>query len=78
MELILGVAVSGIVQFIKTRFNFARAETLGAVVVLALIASLGYFILSQNEVLWQSIVQILTTAGAFYTFIIARFEADEK
>lgn len=78
MELILGVAVSGIVQFIKKRFQFNDGETLGAVVMLALIASFAYFILSQNEVLWQSIVQILTTAGAFYTFIIARFEAKEK
>lgn len=72
MEIILGVLVSLASQLSKKIFGTGEYQTLGTVAVLSLAAS-GVYVLFGHSEYWDTVVQILTTAGAFYTFIIARF-----
>lgn len=75
MEIVLGVLVSGIVQFIKKRLELENTtEIIFMAVIISLIASIGYLILSQNEAWLQVIIQTLTTAGAFYAFILKHID----
>lgn len=75
MELILGSVVSLVVQFIKNKLGTSSMATLGAVVGLSVVAAVAY-----NAIVaagfWDHFSQILTTAGAFYSFVILRFEGD--
>lgn len=68
-----GVAVSLLVQWAKKQFGTSQYTTLAIAAGLAILGAVGFQILSYYELL-PSLVQILTTAGAFYTFILQRFE----
>lgn len=72
MEIILGVLVSLVSQVSKKFFGTGEYQTLTTTVILAIVAAAGFTIL-KHEGYWESLLQVLTTAGAFYTFIIARF-----
>ena len=73
MELILGGAVSLLVQWLKSEFETSEYKTLGVLFVVSLIAATIYtYLVSAGY--WQTVAQILMTAGAFYTFVIARFK----
>lgn len=74
LPLIIGVLVSLAVQFLKVRFGTNNPATLAIVAVLSIAGAYVYTLLSVSG-LWDSILPVLTTAGAFYTFVIARFEA---
>ncbi len=73
MEIIIGSVVSLLVQFIKSKLGTTEYATLGVVLITSLAAA-GVYSAMVHAGLWDSLVGILTTAGAFYTFIIARFE----
>lgn len=72
MELILGAIVSVIAQISKKIFGTGEWQTLGTVAVLSLIAAGAYQLLNAYDY-WDSVQQILMTAGAFYSFVILRF-----
>lgn len=74
MELtIVGVAVSLLVQWLKTVFGTNEYKTLGVLAVVCLLAAWGYtWLVSAGY--WQSVAAILVLAGAFYTFVIQRFK----
>lgn len=64
-----GVGVSLLVQFIKTKMGLNSVGSMLLVSALALIGSFAYFFFEKFGLL-ESVLQILTTAGAFYAFII--------
>lgn len=72
MEIIIGAVVSLIVQFAK-KYSPNEWVTLLSVVLLSVVAAAVYQYFVATD-LWGTAVVILGTAGAFYTFIIQRFE----
>ena len=72
MEIFLGVLVSLVSQVSKKFFGTGEYQTLATVAVLSL-ASAGIYTLLASNGYWESVQQVLMTAGAFYTFIVARF-----
>jgi hypothetical protein len=72
MEIIIGAVVSCLVQFVKKYWGTSEYWTLGIVVVVSLVAA-GIYTYLTAAGYWQAFAQVLITAGAFYTFIIARF-----
>lgn len=69
---IVGAVVSLIVQVLKKYVASSEYLTLAAVLVISLLAAAGYtFLVSAGY--WQTFAGVLVTAGAFYTYILARF-----
>lgn len=64
-----GVLVSLLVQYLKNKFKTNTAGTLGIVAILSLIGGAAYYFLQQYNML-DAVIQILVTAGAFYTFFL--------
>lgn len=73
MEFILGSAVSLLVQFLKKKLGTAEYGTLAVLLVVSIVAAAVYTSLVRAG-LWETVGGILMTAGAFYAFIVARFE----
>lgn len=72
MEIILGAAVSLLVQWAK-KYGNNPWHTL--IILLAVsLAAAGLYTALLNTGYWPLVGGILVTAGAFYTFIIQRFE----
>lgn len=69
----VGVLVSGLVQWLKGVMKTSSSMTLLLLAVVALVASAGYNFLMHVGLL-PTVITVLTTAGAFYAFIIQRFE----
>lgn len=67
--LITGAAVSLITMVIRKYAGTSSIGTLAFVLGLSVGASVGAFYL-QHAGLWESFLQIITTAGAFYAFFI--------
>lgn len=73
MEILLGVGVSALVQFVKIKYGTKEYPTLlilagvavGAAFLFQFLVGAGY---------WELLKKILVTAGAFYAFIIKRFQ----
>lgn len=76
MIYILGIAVSLLVQWLKSAFPTSGWKTIGVLIGVSIVASLIYTYLVHVG-LWGSVAQILTTAGAFYAFVIQRFEKSD-
>lgn len=72
METILGVLVSGLVQWIKTKYSTSEYITLTILVGVALFGAILYTWL-KDAGYWEVVYNILITAGAFYAFILKRF-----
>ena len=72
MELIIGILVSGLAEILKRLTKSNEILTLALVAILAIIGSISYSFLVDID-WWDKIVPILTTAGAFYAFILRRF-----
>ena len=73
MEIIIGAAVSLLVEWLKSMTTLSGWKTLAVVAAVSIIAALIYtYFVSAGY--WQTVVQLLIVAGAFYTFIIQRFE----
>ncbi len=74
MEIFLGVIVSGLVQFIKTKYETTSFGTLSILAGISLLGAALYTWLASSGY-WDTVYNILVTAGAFYAFIISRFES---
>lgn len=72
MEILLGACVALFVQFTKRILGGGEYLTLLWTVTISVIAAAIYVYLN-NTGLWESTVEIMTIAGAIYTFIISRF-----
>jgi len=73
MEIIVGAAVSLGIQFIKKYAGTSSWVTYFLVLVASLGAAVTYWLLQETNLL-TSIVEVLSGAGLFYTFIITRLE----
>lgn len=73
MEIVVGAAVSLLTQFLK-QYSSNTYLTLGIVLILSLIGA-GIYTFLVSAGYWQTFANVLVLAGAFYTFIIARFES---
>ena len=72
MEIIIGAAVSLLVQWLKQRTS-NEWETLAVLLIVSLAAAAGYTALVATGY-WQAVGGIIVTAGAFYSFVLQRFE----
>lgn len=73
MEIILGVAASLLVQFLKTKFGTSSWETIAIVLGVSLVAAALYTSLVDSG-MWETVAHVFVVAGAFYSFVIQRFE----
>ncbi len=73
MEIIIGSAVSLFVQWMKNRLRTTEYGTMGITLLVSLAAA-GVYTFLVDAGLWEEVAKVLIVAGAFYTFIIQRFE----
>lgn len=73
MELVVGSLVSLLVQWLKVQFGTEEWKTLGILAILSLVAAGGYTYLVAVGY-WETVFSVIVSAGAFYTFVIARFK----
>jgi hypothetical protein len=76
MEIIIGTIVSLIVQGLKQKAT-SQWQTLGVLLVLS-IAAAGLYVVFVSVGYWETIANVLIVAGAFYAFVIQRFESKEE
>lgn len=74
--LVIGAAVSLLVQYLKNKMETNKTGTLLIVLGISIIAGTAYFLVKETS-LWQPIVSILAFAGAIYSYIIKQFESKE-
>jgi recombinational DNA repair protein (RecF pathway) len=74
--LFLGVIVSLFIQWLKKNVGTTSLGTLVALAVVALAAATVVYYLKLYG-FYETLLQILATAGAFYAFIIRLFEEDK-
>jgi hypothetical protein len=74
MELIIGAFISLVVQALKKQGS--AFWTMATLVVLCLTAA-GVYTALASVGYWDTVYQVLVTAGAFYAFVIQRFEGKE-
>jgi hypothetical protein len=72
METILGILVSGLVQWLKNKYKTSEYVTLSILVGVALFGAVLYTWLKAAGY-WEVVYNILITAGAFYAFVLKRF-----
>lgn len=72
MEILIGAVVSILAQFAK-KYGKNEWQTLIMVLVLSLVSASIYTALVAVGY-WQTVGMVLMTAGAFYTYVIQRFE----
>lgn len=73
MEIIVGAFVSLLVEWLKSQMNLGEYKTLSVLFVVSLLAAAVYtYLVSVGY--WSTVANVLVLAGAFYTFIIARFK----
>lgn len=73
MIYILGIFASLLTQWLKSAFPTSGWKTLVVLLGVSVFSSVVYTYLVSVG-LWDSIASVLVTAGAFYAFILQRFE----
>jgi len=73
MEIILGVVVSGLIQWLKNKFKTGEYTTLLILAGVSLVGA-GLYTWLSSAGYWEAVYTVLVTAGAFYAFILKRFE----
>jgi len=64
-----GVLISLVIQLLKKRLALTSTGVMVTVVVLSLLGGVAYrYLLSYG--LWESFIAVITSAGAFYAFIL--------
>lgn len=76
MEIIIGVGVSLLLQWLKSIFT-SQWQTLGFLLILC-VGAAGLYTVLVDAGYWDVVAKILMTAGAFYTFVIQRFESNSS
>lgn len=77
MVYILGISASLLVAWLKKKFGTNEWATLSVLLAVSLIAAVGYVVL-QNTSFWPLLVGILEAAGAFYAFVLQRFNSSNS
>lgn len=72
MEIILGATISVLLQLIKGRIPGEWAK-IGVLLVMC-VGAAGLYTALVSVGYWETVANILMVAGAFYTFVIQRFE----
>lgn len=72
----IGIGVSILIQWLKNSYGTSGMKTVFILFLVSLAAAVGYTYLSYLGV-WESVAKILMTAGAFYSFVIQRFETEK-
>lgn len=75
MEIILGVVISGLVQWLKSKFKTGEYLTLLILAGIALLGA-GLYTWLSSAGYWEVVYNLLVTAGAFYAFILKRFVSE--
>lgn len=70
-----GVAVSLLVELIKRKFGTSDTVTMSAVILLSLGGGAAFYFLKMFG-LWEAVLQVLLSAGAFYAFIIRNLKTN--
>ena len=73
MTIIIGAAVSLLVQWIKQKAS-SQIETLVILLGVSLAAA-GLYCALVAVGYWETVANVLIIAGAFYAFVIQRFES---
>ena len=73
MEYLLGIIVSLVTQGFKAKYESNPTKTL-AVVAVGCVAIAFAYTRVVDTAYWPILVTTLTTAGAFYTFVVQRFK----
>lgn len=74
MEIFLGVVVSGLIQWLKNKYKTGEYVTLLILAGISLVGA-GLFTWLSSAGYWDVVYNVLVTAGAFYAFVLKRFEA---
>lgn len=78
MEFIIGAGISLLVEYLKKSIGTNPWGTRLAVLVISIVGGLAYHFL-RDTVLWKTLLEILTAAGAFHNFVIRSVnESDSK
>lgn len=72
----IGVLVSLLIQWFKTRFGTTGWKTMLALALVSLLSAIVYTYFSYLGI-WEVVAKVLMTAGAFYTFVLQRFESEK-
>jgi len=70
---VIGAAVSILVQYLKNKFRTESNITLVIVLGVSIVCGTAYYFVKDTN-LWEPIIAILGFAGAVYTYILKRFE----
>lgn len=73
MIYIIGIIVSLLTQWLKSAFPTQGWKTMFVLIGVSVFSAVVYTYLVSVG-LWDTIVSVLVTAGAFYAFVIQRFE----
>ena len=73
MEYFIGIVVSLAVQYMKSR---GKTDVAGTYLIVCLVSFVGagLYVLVEDTSIWPVFMQVLTVSGAFYAFVIRRFE----
>lgn len=72
MEILIGAVVSVLMQFIKSKFGGEYVKL--AILIILCLGAAGIYTALTLTGYWQTVATVLTNAGAFYAFVIQRFE----
>jgi len=70
---LLGAIVTGVVQWLKNKYQTSKAGTLAIVAVSSFVLAIGAMLL-QHFNLWGTFISVVATATTIYAFIIQHFE----
>lgn len=66
---VVGAALSGIIQFLKVKFNAEGLRVKFLTILLAIVVG-WLFVLVQGTPLWPTILAILSAASTVYAFLL--------
>ena len=72
MILIISTVVSLFIEYLKSKTELGGFKTLAILLLVSIIAA-EFYTLLVDAGLWDTVAQVLVTAGAFYAFIIRSF-----
>lgn len=78
MEYFLGAVVALLVQISKKKLGTSKNGTLILVLIISLVSAIVYYLLGLSPKLLETIVKILSVAGAVHNYIIRQFEEPQN
>lgn len=74
MEYFIGAIVALLVQISKKKLGTSKNGTLVLVLIVSLVAAIVYYLLGRSPQLLETVIKILSVAGAVHNYIIRQFE----